>query len=136
MKKFLQEFKAFAIKGNVIDLSVAVIIGSAFSAIVTSLVNDLIMPLIGAIFTVPDFSLLSFNVNGTPIMIGSLIQTVVNFLIIAISIFSVVKVISKFQKPKEEKTEALPTPSNEERLLTEIRDILKQSKDETGRPVE
>lgn len=70
MKNFLKEFKAFAVKGNVVDLAVAVIIGGAFGAIVTSFVNDLIMPLIGAIFSVPDFSTLSFTVNGTAIMIG------------------------------------------------------------------
>ncbi|MBR0576219.1 large-conductance mechanosensitive channel protein MscL [Proteiniclasticum sp. BAD-10] len=122
MKKFLQDFKAFAVKGNVLDLAVAVIIGGAFGAIVTSFVKDLVMPLIGAIFAVPDFTALSFTVNGTPIMIGAFIQAVVNFLIVAFAIFVMIRLIEKFKKKEPA---APPAPTKEELLLTEIRDLLK-----------
>lgn len=128
MKNFLKEFKAFAVKGNVVDLAVAVIIGGAFGAIVTSFVNDLIMPLIGALFAVPDFSTLAFTVNGTPIMIGLFIQAVVNFLIVALSIFMMVKALNSFKKKEESAPAAPPAPSKEEILLTEIRDLLKERK--------
>jgi len=128
MKNFLKEFKAFAVKGNVVDLAVAVIIGGAFGAIVTSFVNDLIMPLIGALFAVPDFSTLAFTVNGTPIMIGLFIQAVVNFLIVALSIFMMVKALNSFKKKEESAPAAPPAPSKEELLLTEIRDLLKERK--------
>lgn len=128
MKNFLKEFKAFAVKGNVVDLAVAVIIGGAFGAIVTSFVNDLVMPLIGALFAVPDFSTLAFTVNGTPIMIGLFIQAVVNFLIVALSIFMMVKALNSFKKKEESTPAAPPAPSKEELLLTEIRDLLKERK--------
>ncbi|WP_313127269.1 large-conductance mechanosensitive channel protein MscL [Proteiniclasticum ruminis] len=128
MKNFLKEFKAFAVKGNVVDLAVAVIIGGAFGAIVTSFVNDLVMPLIGAIFSVPDFSTLAFTVNGTPIMIGLFIQAVVNFLIVALSIFMMVRALNRFKKKEEAAPQAPPAPSKEELLLTEIRDLLKERK--------
>lgn len=128
MKNFLKEFKAFAVKGNVVDLAVAVIIGGAFGAIVTSFVNDLVMPLIGALFAVPDFSTLSFTVNGTPIMIGLFIQAVVNFLIVAFSIFVMVKSLNKFKKKEETAPAAPPAPTREELLLTEIRDLLKEKR--------
>ena len=126
MKNFLKEFKAFAVKGNVVDLAVAVIIGGAFGAIVTSFVNDLVMPLIGAIFSVPDFSTLSFTVNGTAIMIGLFIQAVVNFLIVALSIFMMVRALNRFKKKEEAAPQTPPAPSKEELLLTEIRDLLKE----------
>lgn len=128
MKNFLKEFKAFAVKGNVVDLAVAVIIGGAFGAIVTSFVNDLVMPLIGAIFSVPDFSTLSFRVNGTAIMIGLFIQAVVNFLIVALSIFMMVRALNRFKKKEEAAPQTPPAPSKEELLLTEIRDLLKERK--------
>lgn len=125
MKKFLQDFKTFAVKGNVLDLAVAVIIGGAFGAIVTSFVKDLVMPLIGAIFAVPDFTTLSFTVNGTPIMIGAFIQAVVNFLIVAFAIFVMIRLIEKFKKKEPLAPPAPPAPTKEELLLTEIRDLLK-----------
>ena len=128
MKNFLKEFKAFAVKGNVVDLAVAVIIGGAFGAIVTSFVNDLVMNLIGAIFSVPDFSTLSFTVNGTAIMIGLFIQAVVNFLIVALSIFMMVRALNRFKKKEEAAPQTPPAPSKEELLLTEIRDLLKERK--------
>ena len=95
MGKLIKEFKEFAMKGNVIDLAVAVVIGGAFSAIVNSLVGDLIMPIIGAIFGNPDFS--SFTPGGIPV--GNFINAVVNFLIVAICLFAVVKAINKVKKP-------------------------------------
>ncbi len=129
----LKEFKAFAVKGNVVDLAVAVIIGGAFGKIVTSLVNDLIMPFISIIIGGISFSDLKFVItpaSGTvaevAIKYGSFIQTVFDFLIIAFSIFMFIKLISSFKK-KEPKAEPEPVkPSKEEVLLTEIRDLLKE----------
>ena len=126
MKTFINEFKEFAIKGNVVDLAVAVIIGGAFRAIVTSLVDDIIMPIVAAIFSIPDFSELSMAVNGTPIMIGLFIQAIINFLIVALTIFLVVKLIIRMKKKEEETPAVSPIPTTEEILLTEIRDLLKE----------
>lgn len=125
MKSFISEFKAFAIKGNVMDLAVAVIIGGAFSAIVKSFVDDLILPLIGALFSVPDFSAMAFTINGSKIMIGLFIQTVVNFLIVSLSIFFMVKFLSSLKKKEVEAKTPSPLPSREEVLLEEIRDLLR-----------
>jgi len=127
LKNFLKEFKTFAVKGNVLDLAVAVIIGGAFGAIVSSFVNDLVMPLIGAIFAIPDFSTLAVEVNGTPILYGSFIQAVVNFIIVALSIFVMVRALNKMKKKEAEKPSAPPAPTKEELLLTEIRDLLKKN---------
>lgn len=126
MRKFISDFKAFAVKGNVIDLAVAVIIGGAFGAIVTSFVNDLVMPLIAALFAIPDFSGLAFNVNGTPIMIGMFIQAVINFLVVALSIFVIIRLLARFKKKEEAKPAPAPVPTREEILLAEIRDLLKE----------
>jgi len=128
MKKFLEEFKAFAIKGNVIDLAVAVVIGGAFTAIVKSLVEDLIMPLIAALFGARDFSAIIFTINGSQIKIGSFLQAVVNFLIISLVIFTAIKMITRMfrRKPAPVTVVAPPTPTKEELLLTEIRDLLKK----------
>lgn len=125
MKKVLQEFKEFISKGNVIDMAVGVIIGSAFSKIVTSLVNDVIMPLIGIIIGGLDFSKLSITVKDSQIMYGSFIQNIVDFLIIAICIFTVVKIINKFRKPKKEEPAKVEIPEDI-KLLTEIRDLLQK----------
>ena len=96
MGKLIQEFKEFALKGNVIDLAIGVVIGSAFGAIVTSVVEDLITPIIGKIFGQPDFS--AIKPGGIPL--GNFINAVVNFLIIAICLFAVVKAINKVKKPE------------------------------------
>lgn len=128
MRKFMNDFKAFAVKGNVIDLAVAVIIGGAFGAIVTSFVNDLVMPLIAALFTIPDFSGLAFSVNGTPIMIGLFIQAVINFLVVALSIFVIIRLMTRFKKKEEAKPAPVHVPTQEEILLAEIRDLLKEKK--------
>lgn len=124
MKKFLNEFKAFAMKGNVLDLAVAVIIGTAFGAIVKSLVDDIVMPLIAAIFGTRDFTGVIFILNGTEIRIGAFIQAVVNFLLIALVVFIAIKALSKMSRKKSPVAPLIPT--KEELLLTEIRDILKR----------
>ena len=95
MGKMLKEFKEFAMKGNVVDLAIGVVIGGAFSAIVTSVVEDLITPIIGAIFGQPDFS----GIKLGPIALGNFINAVVNFLIVALCLFAVVKAINKMKKP-------------------------------------
>jgi large conductance mechanosensitive channel len=132
----ISEFKQFAVKGNVIDLAVGVIIGAAFGRIVTSLVNDIVMPPIGLATGGIDFKDLKFVLSepvmqggkviaeGASINYGNFIQTLVDFLIIALCIFSVVKAINTMKR-KEEAAPATPTPTKEELLLTEIRDLLK-----------
>lgn len=139
MKKFIQEFKTFISRGNVIDLAVGMIIGSAFTAIVTSLVNDMLMPLIGTIMGGINLSNLSFtipwNLAGEPVVIcyGNFLQAVLNFLIVAFCIFLIVKVINKIIKKKEA---APPKPTKDQELLTEIRDLLKAQATAQGIVVE
>lgn len=130
MKKTIKEFKEFISKGNVIDLAVGVVIGSAFGAIVTSFVNDIIMPLVGIILGGIDFSGLTLNVKDATICYGLFIQQVVNFLIIAFCIFMVIKFINRLnkKKAKEEAKEEAPKKSDETLLLEEIRDLLKKRK--------
>ena len=121
----LKEFGDFVKKGNVLDLAVAVIIGGAFGAIVTSLVNDLIMPLIGIIIGGVDFTALAVNVGDATLTYGNFIQAVVNFLVIAFVIFLLVRQVKKLEKREEAAPAAPPEPSAEEKLLAEIRDLLK-----------
>ena len=129
--KLFDEFKAFVMRGNVVDMAVGVIIGGAFGKIVTSLVNDIFMPIIGMILGNVDFSSLEIKL-GEPvegaeqvaIRYGMFIQEIVNFLIIALCIFMFIKLISKLQKKKEEVPAPAPEPTKEEVLLTEIRDAL------------
>ncbi len=128
MKKFLEEFKAFALKGNVMDLAVGVIIGSAFGAITTSLINDILMPLIGVIIGGIDFSSLAVTVGGASIAYGNFITAVINFILIAFVVFWLVKAMNKLTAKKEEAPAAPPETSAEEKLLTEIRDLLKDKK--------
>ena len=123
MKKFFSEFKKFISRGNVIDLAVGVIIGGAFGKIVTSLVNDIIMPLVGIIIGGHDFTGLVAKVGDAEIAYGTFIQNIVDFLIVALCIFAVVKAMAKFKK-KEESAPA--EPSEEVLLLREIRDSLKK----------
>ena len=128
-RKFIlfKEFKEFISKGNVLDLAVGVIIGGAFGKIVTSLVDDIIMPIIGLIIGGIDFSGLSLKIGEATVKYGMFIQNIVNFLIIAFSIFLVVKAVNKMRriKPEKEEPPVEPKKSNEEILLTEIRDLLK-----------
>ena len=131
MKKLFKEFGEFIKRGNVIDLAVAVVIGGAFSSIVTSLVNDIIMPLIGMITGGIDLSGLSVTVGAATLTYGNFIQNVINFLIIAFVIFMVVKSMNKMmslKKKKEEVKEEAPAKSDEVVLLEEIRDLLKKHK--------
>ena len=128
MKKFLREFKEFAMRGNVMDLAVGVIVGGAFSAITTSLINDILMPIIGIFVSEASFADLYLYVNGAEIAYGNFIQAVLNFIIMAFVVFCMVKALNRLTRKKE--TEAPPPPppaepSNEEKLLTEIRDLLK-----------
>lgn len=125
--KTLKEFKAFISKGNVIDLAVGVIIGSAFSKIVTSVVNDILMPLIGIVIGGLDFTNLTLKVKDATISYGVFIQNVIDFLIVAICIFTFIKIISKFTKKEEEKP-APPVKDEKTVLLEEIRDLLKKQK--------
>ena len=121
------EFKKFAFKGNVIDLAVGVVIGAAFGKIVSSLVKDIITPLLGMVLGGVNFTDLHFGYGKSAVMYGNFIQTIFDFLIIAASIFMFIKVFNKLtSKKEEEKEEEIPEPTKEEVLLGEIRDLLKQ----------
>ncbi|NVP97209.1 large conductance mechanosensitive channel protein MscL, partial [Listeria monocytogenes] len=124
MKKMLVEFRDFALKGNVLDLAVAVVIGAAFGKIVSSLVDNIIMPLVGVLLGGLDFTDLSFKVGKSVIQYGAFIQSIVDFIIIAFAIFIFVKVLTSFIKKKEQTVEETPVPPTEE-YLKEIRDLLK-----------
>ena len=124
----LQEFKKFAMRGNVVDMAVGIVIGAAFGAIVKSLVADVIMPPIGVVMSGIDFSDIIIPLSDDPeaaaIKLGVFINAVINFIIVAFAIFLVVKGMNKMQKQEEEAPEKPPEPSAEEKLLTEIRDLL------------
>lgn len=124
-KKFMKEFKEFISRGNVVDLAVGVVVGGAFSKIVTSLVNDIIMPFVGIIIGGIDFTNLSIKFKEATINYGSFIQTVIDFLIVAWCIFVCIKIINKFQIKKEEVKEE-PKKDEKQQLLEEIRDLLKE----------
>lgn len=129
MKKILKEFKEFIARGNVVDLAVGVIVGSAFGKIVTSLVNDILMPIIGVILGGIDFTNLTLKFNDATIYYGNFIQNVIDFLIVAFCIFIFVKAINALTekaKKKEEKKEKASVKSDEVILLEEIRDLLKR----------
>lgn len=134
----LKEFRQFAVKGNVVDLAVGVIIGGAFGKIVSSLVNDIIMPPIGLLIGGVDFKDLSVvlkqaqdGTEAVTLKYGAFIQNVFDFLIIAMAVFAMVKVINNLKNMAEKEEEKAPEPvkapepTNEEKLLTEIRDLLK-----------
>ena len=127
---FIEEFKAFAYRGNVVDMAVGVIIGAAFKAIVDSLVNDVVMPFIGIVVDMSSFSDIVLHAGGADIMIGNFIGAVLNFILVALVIFCMVKCINNFhdkleKKPEEPKEEEAPAPTTEE-LLTEILTELKK----------
>lgn len=121
----LKEFRDFISRGNVIDLAVALVIGGAFTMIVKSLVNDIVMPIIGS-FIGESFAQMSTKINGVDVYYGAFIQTVVNFFVIAFAVFMVIKAINSMKKKKEEAPAAPPAPTKDQELLTEIRDLLKK----------
>ena len=131
MRKIIREFKEFIARGNVVDLAVGVIVGSAFGKIVTSLVNDILMPIIGVVLGGIDFTNPTLKVNDATILYGNFIQNVIDFLIVAFCIFIFVKAINKLTEKakkheiKEEKKEETPK-TDEVILLEEIRDLLKK----------
>jgi large conductance mechanosensitive channel len=140
-KKFIDEFKAFAMRGNVVDMAVGIIIGGAFGKIVSSLVSDVIMPPIGVLiggvkFTDLKFAIKTASTDPTTgraieavyLNYGQFLQTTFDFTIVAFSVFLMIKLMSKAQRKEEAKVVAVPEPSKQEILLTEIRDLLKTQK--------
>ena len=145
MKKFFNEFKTFAMRGNVMDMAIGVIIATAFGKITTSLVNDVLMPLISWLVGARDMSALNLLVRpevlndagevvqeSITIGFGTLLGTVIDFILVALIVFAIVKAANmaraRLEKQKEAEEEAAPEPSNEEKLLAEIRDLLKNQK--------
>lgn len=134
MKKFLNEFRTFAMRGNVLDMAIGVVIGSAFGKITTSLVNDLFMPLIGLLVGGVDLSKLNLELRAATdtsqavnLGVGTFLSTVIDFILIAFVIFLMVKTINAFHK-KEDTKPAEPKGPTSEELLTEIRDLLREKK--------
>lgn len=133
MKRYLQEFREFAMRGNVIDLAVGVVIGTAFGSITNSLVKDVIMPPLGALMGKVDFSKMKWTIveaagdaEAVTINYGLFIQTIVNFVIVAWAMFLIIKVMNSLKRKQEQGAADAPPPPRQETLLEEIRDILKQ----------
>ena len=126
MKKFFQEFKKFIAKGNVLDLAIAVVIGNAFNKIISSLVSDIIMPLVGIIIGGINLTGIKVTLGSSTLYLGQFAQNVIDFLIIAFSIFLVIKVFNKLSHKKEEEKKKKDKKSDEILLLEEIRDLLKE----------
>lgn len=134
MKKFIEEFKAFAMQGNVLDLAVGVVIGGAFSKIVTSLVENIITPFIGIITGGTDISGLMIEFGNAQFKYGAFLQSIIDFLIIALSIFAFIKLINGIKSKivtEEEVVEEAPALTTSEELLVEIRDLLSKEKKES-----
>ena len=123
MKNFIEEFKAFALRGNVMDMAIGVIIGGAFQAIIKSFIDNIINPLVGVVFQV-DFSSVVIKLGAVNLMIGAFISSVINFFLLAFVLFIMVKTINKLKKP-EVKEEAAPVKSDETVLLEKILEQLK-----------
>jgi large conductance mechanosensitive channel len=130
MSQFLQEFKKFAMKGNVIDLAVGVILGTAFGKIVTSLVQDVLTPVLGILMGGIKFTGLKIQVGKAVVLYGQFLQTVFDFLIVAFSIFMFIRFINRFKRKEEEKV--VEKIDRSEELLTEIRDLLKEQSGKRG----
>lgn len=133
MKKIIKEFKEFISRGSVIDLAVGIIVGGAFTSIVTSFVNDIIMPVLGLILGKINFTDLKLvlvkateDVSEVSINYGNFIQNIINFLLTALAIFIMIKFVNKFKHKEKKKEEVKPVKSDEVILLTEIRDLLKK----------
>ena len=128
-KKIGSEFKAFIMRGNIADMAIGVVMGTAFGEIVSSVVSDLIMPVVGIISGGIDFSQLKLTVGDTAVTYGAFIQNVIDFLIIALCMFSVIKLMSRLSRKKKEQEEAAPPAKSEEAAsLEEIRDLLSDKK--------
>ena len=129
-KGFFGEFKEFIMRGNVFDMAIGIIIGSAFTAIVTSLVNDIINPLISLVTGGIDLSGLAIDLgNDVFINYGVFLQSIISFVLVALCVFCMIKGINSLHRKKEEEPPAPPAPSKEEVLLTEIRDLLKKQQE-------
>ena len=130
MKKFMTEFKEFIAKGNVMTMAVGIIIGGAFTAIINSVVADIISPIIGLILGGVDFSKVSFGIGDAQIMIGNLINAIITFIITAVVLFFIIKAFNKFDDMKKKEEEPAPEEEPEVpediQLLSEIRDLLKK----------
>ena len=129
-KGFIAEFKKFITRGNVLDMAVGVIVGGAFSSITTSLINDILMPVIGIFVSEASCADLTVTVGSAVVAYGNFIQAVINFLIMAFVVFCMVKGINRLSRKKEEAPPPPPppAPSQEEKLLTEIRDLLREQR--------
>lgn len=121
----IKEFRDFIMRGNVLDLAVAVVIGAAFSGIINSLVNDIFTPLLGIVMGGVDFTGLAVTVGSAEVLYGNFIQAIINFLVIALALFLLIKAANSVMRKKAESPAPPPVPSMEEKLLTEIRDLLR-----------
>ena len=129
IKESIEEFKNFVVRGNALDLAVGVIVGGAFGKIVTSIVNDILMPIIGIFLGGLDFTNLSITIKDAKIMYGAFIQNVIDLLIISLCVFIIVKIVNKiFHSKKKEEQKKEVVKSDEVLLLEEIRDLLKENK--------
>ena len=130
MKKFISEFKEFALKGNMLDLAIGLMLGTAFNSVVKSIVDDILMPIVGALIGQRDFSTFVFTFYGATIKYGVFIQNIVNFIIIAFSLFMVVKVMNKLKRKQEvvEEVTQEAKKSDESLLLEEIKNTLVEIK--------
>ncbi len=134
VKGVVNEFKAFILRGNVLDLAVAVVIGVAFGAVVDAFTDGILMALIAAIVGEPNFDDVTLNLGEGRILIGTFLTALVNFLLIALALFLVIKAAARLMPRKPEPADEAPVPSDEALLLTEIRDLLRASASGTGRP--
>jgi large conductance mechanosensitive channel len=133
IKGLVDEFKAFILRGNVLDLAVAVIIGVAFGAVVDAFTDGILMAFVAAIFGEPNFDNITIHMGDGRILIGAFLTALVNFLLIALALFLVIKAAARLIPRKPEPAEDAPVPSDEALLLTEIRDLLRVATSGTGR---
>lgn len=128
MRNIMKEFREFAMRGNVLELAIAVVLGAAFGKIVTALVENIIMPIVGIVLGGVNFSALAVTVGNAEVTYGIFIQAVIDFIIVAFAIFLFVKLINRFKRKEEAKEEAAPVVDPQTELLTEIRDLLKKER--------